>query len=398
MSDDILSGGAIDESTSGPIPPAQDTRSSNIIAEQIARMDQEAIGGSQFPPRVEPLPPIPEPQYITPLPDTREIARQAVVDTLKKVTIDGQGPVIEGSSISFNTARRSTASEDFGTMGNANFNQPYLPSRLDDPNFGSKAGGSDFEILQRTSRLNDSDFGTRKGMEDNSTRDAYAAAEARREERKKSDPDFDRTSDIRQKGETMDEYKTRLDGFETEQRAAGPIAVSLNRADGQGKVFALFKSESSKEGEPDLPTSEYYVGGGSGDASIHPFKIYSRVDSETLQVKVESASSVYSGFGSFSTTAITGLDSWTSAAQGYVIVEAQVSAGGTVTSQAILWGQDSLGTRIIFEEDTQTGYKFPIAYLYFVDTALQIRQLSFTDKTLVTVCVDGKGAVYPIST
>ena len=395
MSDDILSGGTIDESTSGPIPPAQDTRSSNIIAEQVARMDQEAIGGSQFPPMVEPLPPIPEPQYITPLPDTRETARQAVVDTLKKVTIDGQGPVIEGSSISFNTARRSTASEDFGTMGNANFNQPYLPSRLDDPNFGSKAGGSDFEILQRTSRLNDSDFGTRKGAEDNSTRDAYAAAEARREERKKSDPDFDKTSDTRQKGETMDEYKTRLQEFETAERAAGPIAVSLNRADGQGKVFALFKSESSKEGEPDLPTSEYYVGG--GDASIHPFKIYSRVNNGTPEVKVESASSVYSGFGSFSTTAITGLDSWTGASQGYVVVVAEVSAGGSVTSQEILWGQGSLGSRITFSEETQTGYNFPIAYLYFEGTVLKIRQLAFTDKTLVTVCVDGKGAVYPIS-
>jgi hypothetical protein len=268
MNHDILSGGAIDESTSGPILPAEDTRSFNIIAEQVAKTDQEAIGGSQFPPTVEPLPPIPDPQYVTPPPDTREIARQAVVDTLKKVTIDGQGPVIEGSSISFNTARRSTASEDFGTMGNANFNQPYLPSRLDDPNFGSKAGGSDFEVLQRTSRLNDSDFGSRK--DDSSSRDAYAAAESRREERKKSDPDFDKTSDTRQKGETMDEYKTRLQEFETAERAAGSIAIPLNRADGQGKAFALFKSESSKLGEPDLPKDEYYVAGFPSDIENGP--------------------------------------------------------------------------------------------------------------------------------
>ena len=100
-------------------------------------------------------------------------------------------------------------------------------------------------------------------MEDTSQKDAYAAAEARREERKKSDPDFDKTSDIRQKGETISEYKARLEEFEIAERAAGPIAVYLNRADGQGKIMALFKSDASEEGETDVPTSEYYVGGDS---------------------------------------------------------------------------------------------------------------------------------------
>ena len=116
------------------------------------------------------------------------------------------------------------------------------------------------------------------------------------------------------------------------------------------------------------------------------------------EVKVESASSVYSGFGSFTTTEITGLDFWTAAAVGYVIVVAEVSAGGSVTSQEVLWGQGSLGSRITFSGEIQTGYRFPIAYLYLDENdSLRIRQLSFTDKTLVTVCVDGKGAVYPIS-
>ena len=83
---------------------------------------------------------------------------------------------------------------------------------------------------------------------------------------------------------------------------------------------------------------------------------------------------------------------------GYVIVEANVSAGGTVTSQQVLWGLETSEPRITFEEDTQTKYRFPIAYLYLdANGSLKIRQLSFTDKTLVTVCVDGKGAVYPIS-
>ena len=157
--------------------------------------------------------------------------------------------------------------------------------------------------------------------------------------------------------------------------------------------------EGAQSGErvTNLPSDDSYYEAGGGDSTIHPFKIYSRVNNGTPEVKVESASSVYSGFGSFATTAITGLDSWTGASQGYVVVKGEVSAGGTVTSQEILWGQGSLGSRITFSEETQTGYNFPIAYLYFDGPALKIRQLAFTDKTLVTVCVTGKAATYPIS-
>jgi hypothetical protein len=117
------------------------------------------------------------------------------------------------------------------------------------------------------------------------------------------------------------------------------------------------------------------------------------------EVKVESASSVYSGFDSFTSIAITGLDFWTAALVGYAIVEANVSAGGTVTSQQVLWGLDTPEPRITFEEDTQTKYRFPIAYLYLdANGSLKIRQLSFTDKTLTSSCVNGKAAKYPIST
>ena len=69
MSNDILSGGRIDESTDGPNPPSVDDRSRNILQEQKAQQDQDAIGGTQFPPRVEPPPPIPAaPEVAPPLP------------------------------------------------------------------------------------------------------------------------------------------------------------------------------------------------------------------------------------------------------------------------------------------------------------------------------------------
>lgn len=140
------------------------------------------------------------------------------------------------------------------------------------------------------------------------------------------------------------------------------------------------------------------VADGGGRSVPHPFKIYRRAMDEVVEFKVELESKVYSGLGSFEITEITGLDSWTAAEVGYVIILGVLS-GSSVTSQEILWGQESLGNRITFEEDTQTEYRVPIAYLYLDENdSLKIRQLAFIDKTIVTVCVNGKGGAYPIST
>ena len=133
MGDDILSGGRVDPSTSGPNPPNRDDRGRDILSEQKEKQDQDAIGGTQFPPRPQPLPPIPEaPEVAPPLPiipsfdfsisgaaieETREIARQTVVDVLKNVTINGQSPSFEGSTISFNIPQQPPASEAFIFQG-----------------------------------------------------------------------------------------------------------------------------------------------------------------------------------------------------------------------------------------------------------------------------------------
>lgn len=133
MSDDILSGGAIDSSTSGPIPPSRDDRDRDILLQQKEKQDQDAIGGTQFPPKPQPLPPIPEAiEVAPPLPpvpsfdlnysgpafeETREIARQTMVDVLKNVTINGQGPSLEGSTIAFNIPQQPPASEAFFFQG-----------------------------------------------------------------------------------------------------------------------------------------------------------------------------------------------------------------------------------------------------------------------------------------
>ena len=102
------------------MPQNADDRSLDIIEQQRMGQEQDAVGGTEFAPRPLPPPPIPEPiDLAPPLPDVpffsfdisrfgedaaRETARQAVIDVLKNVTINGQGPSIEGSSISFDIA------------------------------------------------------------------------------------------------------------------------------------------------------------------------------------------------------------------------------------------------------------------------------------------------------
>ena len=144
MSDDILSGGAIDPSTSGPIPSSKDDRDRDILLQQKERQDQDATGGTQFPPRTQPLPPIPEAAEVAPplpvvpsfdfnitgsaLEEFREISRQTTMDILKNVNINGQGPSIDGSTISFNVPQQPLASEAFIFQG-VMVAQPLPPSQ-----------------------------------------------------------------------------------------------------------------------------------------------------------------------------------------------------------------------------------------------------------------------------
>lgn len=418
---DILSGGAIDETTSGPIPASQDNRSLDIIAETAAKQERDAIGGSQNPPVVEPPPPIPSPTEVTPppLPDidvsqlgidfgsaaeaTREIARQATVDVLKRVTIDGQGPVIEGSAISFNTERRSTASEDFGTGGNVNFLQP----------------------LYSQGRLESADFGSRAAMEDRSSANAYAAAEARRDARRMEDPSFNRESPERQRGETRRDFTERQERLQQERQQmaqlgiiprrerdgdiselpSGMVPVKLTRADGQKKILALMATElvgvvegaSAGERTVTLPSeNSYYEGGGTFNP--HPWQVLLRTENGSTEYKVELNSNLYSGIGSWDNINITGLDFWTPISEGFLVLFGVVSDG--VCTEASIQGPQAVPSdRIDFVDEEQSSFASQIAYLYQgADGGWVVRQLAFSDKTLVAICVDGKSAIYPIST
>jgi hypothetical protein len=256
---DILSGGIIDGSTSGPIPSNMDGRRRDIIAEQKETQRQNAIGGTEEPPTpIAPSLPI-LPSFGSLSEEATEAARRATIDVLKNVTINGQGPSIEGSSISFNVSQEKRASE---ILIKPTYERLIEEKEITiQPAYGRLTEEKEATIQSAYGRLTDLD-----------PEDGYKAAEKRSREKKESDPDFDRASDVRQKGETLSEYKERQKSLESPdvldnesvltRDISGPIAVLLQRADGNGQVFAFFRTENSTDGGPTLPESEYYVGGG----------------------------------------------------------------------------------------------------------------------------------------
>jgi hypothetical protein len=321
MSDDILSGGAIDPSTSGPIPPSEDDRSRDILSEQKGRQDQDAIGGTQLPPRPQPPPEIQE--IAPPLPPidfnisgldlegTKEIARQTVVDVLKNVTINGQGPSVDGSSIAFNVSQEQSASESFGNIAQAARNaarQNGADIGFDDAQTARDAarqGGADISFndaqaardaaRQKGADIDSDDAQAARddAREGRSSARAYKAAEEERKERKESDPNFDRESYVRQKGETPTEFRERQEQLRQErvERAqreeqlsrvrtgdftempSGIIPVRLTRADGNKKILALIATDfvgvvegaSGLDRPATLPSEDSYYEGGGGD-------------------------------------------------------------------------------------------------------------------------------------
>ena len=453
MSNDILSGGRIDESTDGPNPPSVDDRSRNILQEQKAQQDQDAVGGTQFPPRVEPLPPIPvAPEVAPPLPvvpsfdfnfsgspleEVREITRQAIADAFKNVTINGQSPSIEGSTISFNVSPpQPSASESFSFQnGNANPVVPTAPivpspqqqpreevqsvavpppsrpreepesmseqrerenneretrdretrvslgldavSPMDrpsetvttrGPSISEQNDERDTERSQRDANVRES-----AGLEGESPMDeksdqarAYEAAESRREERRESDPNFNRESSIRQRGETPTEFKERqeqlkqdkIERAEREEKMArvrdgdltempsGMIPVRFTRADGQRKILALMATElvgtveGATAGERTLtlpPEDSFFEGGGGGGC------IGLALYTKTVGTGQSTSTQVWISAGTVAGNLPSGFDPAegkiiASSGSGDVWAEIQVNNSGEITSRSVQSG------------------------------------------------------------
>lgn len=135
------------------------------------------------------------------------------------------------------------------------------------------------------------------------------------------------------------------------------------------------------------------------DQSSHPWKIYKTTSNNVTQVKIEYNSKVYSGTGSYDNIAVTGLDSWTQAETGYVVLKGSVS-NHEITSLSIVWGDDGSTQRAEFNSNNeQTDVTIRLGYIYQDENdAWQIRQDVFGQLTIITTCYQTKPCLCFIQT
>ena len=475
---DILSGGVIDDSTDGPIPSKVDDRSRDIIAEQREIQRQDAIGGTAEPPIVNPPEQIPEPPKIAPpLPiipsfdfsivgslaeETREVARQATIDVIKNVTINGQGPSIEGSNISFNIPQERQASEmflfqDFGAPIPQHFLTPQAPDesiviktsteRTKSINVDRREyeGGelSSYKSIPEGEKYEGGELSSYRSFPEGEKYEggelsSYPTFRTREEydekrEQRRNNLNFDRESDIRQRGESPREFRERQEQLkeERERRAqeekeksnfikqaetgiikefpSGMIPVRLTRADGQKKVLALMATdfvgvvEGNTAGDRPaiLPSDDSYYEAGGGTLPPHPWQVVLRVnENKTVDYKIESSSSLYTSFKTWSSISVAGIGNWQSVSEGFLLLKGTVNTG-VVQSAEIEGPTSGLGNRMTFSGGTpneQTDFRALIAYIYQVEENWFVRQYAFHNFTMTHLCVDGRPAIYPFAT
>lgn len=515
MSNDILSGGRIDESTDGPNLPSNDDRSRDILGEQKAKEQQDAVGGTQYAPRVEPPPPIPVAQEVAPplpvvpsvdfnvsgsvLEEVREITRQAMVDAFKNVTINGQSPSIDGSAISFNVQPpQPSASESFmfqsGEVVQAGpptavpppspqptedvqtvvVSPPSRPREepesiseqreresterdARDQEIRVSLGLDAVSVLDRPSETvetrrpsiseqneeesaaraqRDTEVRASAGLsgespmdEESDSAQAYQRAEARSDERRESDPDFNRESAIRQRGETPTEFKERqeqlkqekIEKAEREEKMArvregdltempsGMVPVRFTRADGNKKILALIASEfvgvvegaTAGDRPATLPSEDSYYEGGGGDSVAHPFQVRIESDEDgNVKYIIELNSNLYKGLRNFDKQNITGLNFPSTPSTGFLSLFGVVS-NGVVTSASIQGPEATPSDRIDIQGSgknaEQNSFNYLIAYLFQDGDSWKVRQLCFQDLTLMNSCVNGLSCIYPFA-
>lgn len=453
---DILSGGAIDPSTSGPIPPSEDDRSRNILSEQKGRQDQDAIGGTQLPPRPQPPPEIQE--IAPPLPpidfniagsaleEFREISRQTTIDILKNVNINGRGPSIDGSSIAFNVSQEQSASESFGNVAQAARNaarQSGADIGFDDAQTARDAarqGGADISFNDAQAARNatrqkgadidsdDAQAARDEAREGGSSARAYKAAEEERKARKGSDPNFDRESYVRQKGETPTEFRERQEQLRQEraERAqredlsvrirtgdftempSGIIPVRLTRADKNKKILALMatdfvgvvKGASGLDRRATLPSKDSYYEAGGESFPSHPWKITIRTvpesDPPEYEYAIESASRLFNGFGGTEVDVVGADGVFRPVEEGFYFIEVEFTSGEI--SQAGIKITEDMGASVETEGGKQKKLKQQIGYVYFEDGVPEIRQYAWHNYSLFDVCRDGGPVKITIAT
>jgi hypothetical protein len=146
--------------------------------------------------------------------------------------------------------------------------------------------------------------------------------------------------------------------------------------------------------KPDV--TEEGTGGEGGSIAPHPWQILLRIENNTNQYKVDSASRLYKGLGDWDNVTVSGLGTWQSASSGYVVLRGVVANG--ICSSASIAIESSLPERIEFSDDDQTSFATQLGFLFQEGESLLVRQNAFHNFTLITSCVNGKAAIYPIAT
>jgi hypothetical protein len=259
----------------------------------------------------------------------------------------------------------------------------------------------------------------------------FKAAEERYRQRIESGPNFDRESDVRQKGERYSDFKERQEALKEErseraeavrERAelqkrlkdggiaetpSGMVPVALTRADGQKRILAYLSSEfvgvveggESQDRITSLPAEGDYYEAGGGGAPDHPWKIRIRTIPETEPPEYEYmvvSGKLYTGIGGWDSVDVEGLNEWKSAQEGNVILFGEVTNGEC--SAASIKFEETLPDRIKYNDLDQEEFNTVIGYLFTYEGTFSVKQDAFQNFTLTQFCVDSKSAIYPIST
>lgn len=193
------------------------------------------------------------------------------------------------------------------------------------------------------------------------------------------------------------------DGGGVRGRTIAPLLSGLSSSGGMAEFvpqqFNQSKSEIIQRSAQE-PIADLVFSGGGDNAVFnpHPWQVLLRTtEDEITEYKVELNSNLYSGIGSWDNINITGLDFWTPISEGFLVLFGVVS-GGVCTEASIQGPQAVPSDRIDFVGEEQSSFASQIAYLYQdVDGGWVVRQLAFSDLTLVDFCVNGKSAIYPIA-
>lgn len=434
-----------------PLPDNSDTRPPDLLREQadkIAAKDPVAAVPPPSPAMPSVPPPLPSVLDFTPkgAAALQEIARTAVVDTLKNVTINNVPPVISGNNINFEVTAKSSAAQQFAVSNGLSSPLPPPPPHVPHTPPAPQAPiGKDGWFSDRLADASQPSSGSREpAMGGNRISDdgvaitppvGHSAEESRELGTHKMagganhpGTEADPMSGERLKGEMKGQYEARQERVKELKADVGAAAAVANgdtsyfykgfvpllvtRGDNKRKILVKLDVSGSgvvegavgSEGITTLPPEDAYYMSFPEELG-HPWKIYVKNFGTTTpnwRMGIEAHSDVYDGI-SYSKKSVAGLlvDStnqfdpgWRGVTQGFAYLEGTVSSDLSITAINIKYGPD-LGAleRVSSSEGKQTKFTYVLGYVWSSGEGTSVkwlvRQEAFRHVTLLPVSVEG---------